>query len=271
MKKRLLLIGDLPCYGRIAVNAMLPILTHTGFDVSVLPTALVSNNFAYGKFDVLDTTEFMRKTLGYWKELGFSFDAVYTGYLSSRAQTDLVASCLSEFRARGIPVFTDPIMGDHGSLYNGVTEENVQNMRRIVSLADFIVPNLTEACYLSKFRCRAEGFSKEETDALVNALRALTPGTVIITSAVCEGRRCVCGYDAQNHGNFSLPYTEIDREFHGTGDVFAALFISLMLKSGDAVSATQGAMDGVSAMIRRNRGNTDVFDGLNIESCLDLI
>ncbi|MGN0908135.1 MAG: phosphomethylpyrimidine kinase, partial [Succinivibrio sp.] len=84
--EKILLIGDLPCYGRMAVNAMLPVLSHMGYDVSVLPTALVSNNFAYGKFDVLDTTRFMRDTLRYWDELGFRFDAVYTGFIASRAQ-----------------------------------------------------------------------------------------------------------------------------------------------------------------------------------------
>ncbi len=91
-QKHLLLIGDLPCYGRMAVNAMLPVCSHSGLEVSVLPTALVSNNFAYGRFDVLDTTDFMRRTFDHWQALGFKFDAVYTGFLCSKAQTDLIAA-----------------------------------------------------------------------------------------------------------------------------------------------------------------------------------
>lgn len=45
---------------------------------------------------------------------------------------------------------TDPIMGDEGKLYNGVTEETVENMRRLIGVADVIVPNLTEAEFLTE-------------------------------------------------------------------------------------------------------------------------
>lgn len=271
MKNRILLIGDLPCYGKMAINAMLPIFSHLGFDVSVLPTALVSNNFAYGKFDVLDTTDFMEKTLSYWDELGFEFDAVYTGFLSSKAQSELIADKCEEWKDRGMQIFSDPIMGDHGKLYNGVTQTHVENMRHLIAASDFIVPNLTEACYLAGVPCPQFGLTCEEMQDLMERLKDLCPGTILITSSIVDKQRMVYGYDAYKGISLELPYTEIDREFHGTGDVFTALFISARLKGSNVKESAGYAMEGVANMIRRNFTNENVFDGLRIEGCLDLL
>lgn len=271
MKNRILLIGDLPCYGKMAINAMLPIFSHLGFDVSVLPTALVSNNFAYGKFDVLDTTDFMEKTLAYWEDLGFGFDAVYTGFLSSKAQAELVADKCAQWKERGMAVFSDPIMGDHGRLYNGVTQEHVENMRHLIAASDFIVPNLTEACYLAGVECPQFGFDATQMAELMERLKEICPGTILVTSSIVEKERMVCGYDAYKGMDLRLPYTEIDREFHGTGDIFTALFMAARLKGGNVEDSARYAMDGVANMIRRNFANENVFDGLRIEGCLDLL
>lgn len=271
MKNRILLIGDLPCYGKMAINAMLPIFSHLGFDVSVLPTALVSNNFAYGKFDVLDTTDFMEKTLNYWDELGFEFDAVYTGFLSSKAQSELIADKCVQWKRRGMQIFSDPIMGDHGRLYNGVTQDHVENMRHLIGASDFIVPNLTEACYLAEIPCPRFGFDAGAMNDLMEKLKRICPGTILITSAVVDNRRMVYGHDAHKNIELELPYTQIDREFHGTGDVFTALFMAARLKGGNVEESACYAMEGVANMIRRNFANENVFDGLRIEGCLDLL
>lgn len=271
-QKHLLLIGDLPCYGRMAVNAMLPVCSHSGLEVSVLPTALVSNNFAYGRFDVLDTTDFMRRTFDHWQALGFKFDAVYTGFLCSKAQTDLIAARCREYRAQKISVFTDPIMGDHGKLYNGITLDDVENMRSLIKYSDFIMPNLTEACYLTGTPCKDQGFSLDEGHEILEKLKKLCPGTVLITSALCDGQNMVLGFDAEKQEILHLPYTPVaGKEFHGTGDVFASLFISRMLKNNDVKESALYAMQTVAAMIKRNMSNDDLFDGLNLGICLDLL
>lgn len=271
MQKRILLIGDLPCYGRMAVNAMLPICSHLGLEVSVLPTALVSNNFAYGSFDVLDTTDFMARTFEHWKNLGFKFDAVYTGFLASRAQSELVARFCNEYRNMGIAIFTDPIMGDHGSLYNGMCNEDVINMRSLIKCSDFIMPNLTEACLLTDTACSVNGFTRQQMQEILIKLRSQCSGTILITSSLVDGQSMVFGFDAINNAEIALPYENLNKEFHGTGDVFAALFISKMIQMQDVEKAAFYAMDTVASMIKRNLDNDDLFDGLNIGACLDLL
>ena len=147
--KNILIIGDMPGYGKMGLAGMLPILSNMGHSVYNLPTALVSNNFDYGKFSVLDTTAYMEETIRVWQTLGFQFDCITTGFLASAAQVDLLRDFIDSQRKEDFLVITDPIMGDEGKLYNGVTEETVEDMRRLIGVADVIVPNLTEAEFLT--------------------------------------------------------------------------------------------------------------------------
>ena len=62
-------------YGKVATAAMLPILSYFGHPTYNLPTALVSNTLDYGKFNLLDTTDYIKGVFPVWKELGFTFDA----------------------------------------------------------------------------------------------------------------------------------------------------------------------------------------------------
>ena len=146
---KLLLINDLAGYGKVALSAMIPILSHMQYEVCSLPTALVSNTLDYGKFEILETTSYMKNTLQVWDELGFQFDAVSTGFIVSRPQTELVRDFCRAQKVKGTRIFTDPIMGDEGKLYNGVGEETVALMRELIATADYIVPNYTEAAYLA--------------------------------------------------------------------------------------------------------------------------
>ncbi len=188
MHKKILLINDMAGYGKVALSAMIPVLSHMKYEVFNLPTALVSNTLDYGKFDILETTDYMRNSMKVWEELGFEFDAISTGFIVSGEQAELVAEFCARKSAgnsaRGAAVFTDPIMGDDGKLYNGVTENTVQMMRRLVSVADYIVPNYTEAAYLAQMPYRPEGASADEIYAMMDRLRAVGAKSVVITSIV---------------------------------------------------------------------------------------
>ena len=120
--KQILLINDVVGYSHVGMVAMLPILTYLGHPTYNLPTALVSNTLDYGRFNVLETTEYMRGTIPVWRQLGFRFDAVCTGLMFSETQARLVADYCKQLHQDGTTIFVDPIMGDGGRLYNGMTE-----------------------------------------------------------------------------------------------------------------------------------------------------
>lgn len=273
MAKKVLLINDLAGYGKVALSAMLPVLSYLKYETYNLPTAIVSNTLDYGKFDILDTTQYMKNTLRVWKELDFRFDAISTGFIVSQEQTQMVTDFCRENSAKGVTVFTDPIMGDDGRLYNGMSEETVELMRKLVSVADYIVPNYTEACYLTGTAYEAEGVSEEVYHKMIDALRTLGAKSVVITSAVVKDsdKKSVVGYDHKEGKYFRIDFEEIPVRFPGTGDIFSAVFMAKILAGENLHNATQKAMDAVRIMIAENTENVDKFKGIPLETCLEVL
>lgn len=171
MSKKILLINDLAGYGKVALSAMIPVLSHLKYELFSLPTAVVSNTLDYGKFEILDTTEYMEKTIEVWKDLGFHFDAISTGFIVSEKQVELITALTKEAKKQNTLILSDPIMGDNGHLYNGVNESTVKLMKQLIKNADYIVPNYTEACYLTNIPYRKEGLDKEESKLIIDKLR----------------------------------------------------------------------------------------------------
>ena len=209
--KNILIIGDMPGYGKMGLAGMLPILSNMGHSVYNLPTALVSNNFDYGKFSVLDTTAYMEETIRVWQTLGFQFDCITTGFLASAAQVDLLRAFIDSQRKADFLVVTDPIMGDGGKLYNGSTPQTVDNMRRFVGAADVIVPNLTEAEFLTGLYKGEELLTGAQARRILDGLRALGPRSAVITSGREEGAGMWSGASTAGPGNTSPSPTALSR------------------------------------------------------------
>lgn len=273
MNKNLLLISDLAGFGKVALSAMLPVLSHMKYETYNLPTAIVSNTLDYGKFDILDTTEYMKNTLKVWEELGFSFQAVFTGFIVSKEQTELIIDYCKEKSAEGVLIFTDPIMGDDGHLYNGITEKTVGLMRKLVSIADYIVPNYTEAAYLSGVPYQEDGASEEEFHEIIDKLRDLGSKSVVITSAKIKGasQKSVVGYDHNRKEYFRIDFEEIPVRFPGTGDIFSSVFMGKIMEGCDLDSATRAAMRVVRKMIESNVENSDKYKGIPVELCMEVL
>ena len=269
--KQILLINDVVGYGKVGMGAMLPILSYLGIPTYSLPTALVSNTLNYGKFNIQDTTEYIKGTLPVWKELGFSFDAICTGLMFSEEQAKLVASYCEEQGKNGTIVFVDPILGDGGQLYNGVTERQVELMREMVSVADLTFPNYTEACYLTNTRIKSGSISWEEAGDLLDKLRDMGSKSALITSCKIDGHNSVAGYNHFNDNYFHLDYHEIPGLFHGTGDIFSAVLIGHLLNGEPLKGSTRQAMDTVFRMIERYSDTDDKNRGIPVEKCLDLL
>lgn len=277
-RKELLIINDMCGYGKVATVAMLPVLSYLGIPTFNLPTAIVSNNLEYGKFNLLDTTEYMKGVFPVWKELGFSFGAIATGFIATEKQAEIVADYCSEQAQLGTTIFVDPIMGDEGKLYNGVTPSTILSMRRMVSVAHLIVPNYTEACYLTDTPYTTEPISLQEAYGLIDKLRRIGSRSVIITSMTIEQTsehvgytKAVVGYNASSEEYFTLPYHEIPVRFPGTGDIFSSVLFGNLLKGVSLEESTQKAMDVVAQMIFLSQHQEDKFRGIPIEKYLSLL
>ena len=262
---KVLLINDMCGYGKVATAAMLPILSYMGNSVYNLPTALVSNTLDYGKFNILETTDYITGVFPVWRDLGFSFDAIATGFIASERQAGIVSQYCREEAANGTVILVDPIMGDEGKLYNGVTASTINSMREMVGVAHLIFPNYTEACYLTDTEYKAEGATEEETRLLIDRLREIGAKSVLITSMLVDGQHTVAGYNHEKDEYFLLTYDEIPVHFPGTGDIFSAIVIGHLLKDTPLVKSTERAMRCVRRLIDINKDSQDKYRGIPIE------
>ncbi|MBQ2511423.1 MAG: bifunctional hydroxymethylpyrimidine kinase/phosphomethylpyrimidine kinase [Bacteroidales bacterium] len=262
--------------------AMWPILTYYGHAVYNLPTALVSNNFDYGDYSVMETTAYMRDTLPVWQRLHFAFDAVCTGYMFSDEQARLVADYSRSLAASGTALFVDPVMADSGSLYHGLDAHHIDLMRDMVSVADLTFPNYTEACLLTDTPFRQEGMTWEQAVVLMDKMADLGAKAVVVTSAKVDGHPCVIGrrsstpikgivQDFEEGRYFRLDYDEIPIAFPGTGDIFSSVLIGHLMSGETLKDSTLSAMAVVRRLIDHNRNQDDIRLGIPIEQFLHLL
>ncbi len=267
MNKQVLLINDLAGYGKVALSAMMPILSYMGINIQYLPTALVSNTLDYGKFDILDTTGYMKNTLNVLDDLNFKFNAIATGFICNEDQVVLINEYCHKCASEGALILCDPIMGDEGELYPGMNETCVANMRKLINCADYVVPNFTEASFLTGHKYTTTP-TNEEIETIIDELRKLGSKSVIITSVVQGEKYKVCGYDHLKDTYFELEYVNIPVRIPGTGDIFSSSLLGSLLNGCDLETGVKKAMHIVEKMILLNMHNEDLYKGIEIESCL---
>ena len=266
---KVLLINDIAGYGKVALSAMLPILSYKGFNLYNLPTAIVSNTLNYEKFRIEDTTEYIEETLRIWKELNFSFDVISTGFIFTKKQMEIISKFCEEQSKKGVFIFNDPIMADNGELYSGISPDTVDYMKNIISVSDVTMPNYTESCLLTKTKYK-EGISTEEINTIINKIREIGVKSVIVTSIPSVETKMVAGFDSKTNEYFYLPYEEIPTYFPGTGDIFSSVIISETLEGKSLKVATEKAMKIVKEIVFENKDQEDKKKGIHIEKYLNL-
>lgn len=272
--KDILLINDLPGVGKVALSAMMPIVSSLGFRVHNLPTAIVSNTLDYGLFEIMDMTDYMKKTIDIWNELNFKFDCICTGFINSDPQVELIEKIIKDNKEKSPIVMVDPIMGDDGKLYLGLSENVVKNMRKMCSMADIVTPNLTEASFILYDEMKNTALTKEEIKEYIDKFRKIGSKSVVITSVQHkdDNNYYIEGYSHFEDEYFSIPYDYINVRFPGTGDVFSAVLITKFLKGLTLKESCKAASDFVrKAMEKDEKIVVDKRMGMNIEDNLQFL
>ncbi len=282
MGKRIVLFNDLPGYGKVALAAMVPLFSRMGHFPYQVPTAVVSNTLDFGKFRIQDMTDYMRDTIKVWDELGFDPDCICTGFVLSEEQVELIGDYIRSRKPRidkiqnvnnGRLVMVDPIMADGGKLYNGIGMERVAAMRKLVSYSDVMVPNMTEAGFLTGICPGRERASASELRELVDGLHKLSGKSVVITSAQDSetDEHLVCGYDHKSGQYFRVPFTFLPVRVAGSGDIFSTVMTGKLLNGESLEAAVQEAVRVLTALIRENQSHLDEYKGILIERYWELL
>jgi len=271
MSKEILLLNDMPGYGKVALAAQIPVLSYMGYRVHGIPTTILSNTLNYGNVEKLSTDEYMKKTIRNWEGMGIHFDAMATGMIFGREQACFIDNLCKKYKQDGVKIFCDPIMADNGRLYNGILEENVIDMRKIISSADYCFPNYTEAVILTGGVYKKEGITEMELSDLINSFKKLGAKSVIITSLVVDGKDVVACFDAMRQELQLIPYTRFDLNIPGAGDIFLALVMGKVMNQSTLSDAVLYATDVLWKMIDFNRDSQKDFPGIRIEECLHFV
>ena len=203
-----------------------------GFQVCPLPTAILSSHTQYPHFSFLDLTDEMPKIIEEWKQLDVKFDAIYTGYLGSPRQIQIVSDFINDFRQPDGLIVADPVLGDNGKLYTNFDQEMVENMRRLITNADVITPNLTELFYLLDKPYKLDNTEKE----LKEYMRQLSdkgPQIVIITSVPVENephKTSVYAYNREGNRYWKIVCPYLSAHYPGTGDTFTSVITGALMQ-----------------------------------------
>lgn len=245
MQKRVLAIHDISCVGRCSLTVALPILSAAGLDTGVLPTAVLSTHTGgFENFTYHDLTQEITPIANHWETLDLKFNAMYSGFLGSYDQIDLVSQLFKRFKKEGGLVLVDPVMADNGELYSIYSQEMVEGMRRLCATADMIVPNLTEAAFLL-----GEDFVGTQYDAtyIENTLKKLAdlgPNQVVLTGvSLEEGKLGAACYNRTTETIDYVTNTQVEGHFHGTGDIFGSTLLSGLMNGFSLKESTQIAVD----------------------------
>ena len=244
--KKILTIQDISCVGQCSLTVALPIISACGIETCVRPSAVLSTHTAgFSGYTFRDLTEDMPLIKDHWVKEGITFDAVYTGYLGSTKQISYVADIFA--MAEKAVKIVDPAMADNGNLYPGFDMEFVEAMKSLCAKADYVLPNITEACFLTGMEYKAE-YDKAYIDEILARLQALGCKNVIFTGISYEAGKT--GIEVLENGTRAYyEHEKLPNSCHGTGDIYASAFVGAFVRGKSAYDAAKIAADYTVACI----------------------
>lgn len=256
--KRVAAIHDLSGFGRASLSVIIPSLSSMGIQVCPLPTAILSNHTGgFETFSYVDLTDYMEDYIDHWKKLGIEFDCIYSGFLGSGRQIDIVSDFIDSFRRENTLVVVDPVMGDNGKFYASFTSDFVPLMRRLISKADIITPNYTEAAFLLGMEECPEKLSLDEAKDWMRRLCEMGPKMVAITSVPSnedKTRTNVLAYNRPDNTFWRVGCRYIPASYPGTGDIFASVMTGSLLQGDSLPVALDMAVQFISQCIKASFG-----------------
>ena len=269
--KRVVAIHDISGFGKCSLTVALPIISAAGIEVTILPTAVLSTHTGgFTGFTYRDLTEDIQPIADHWKSLGIEFDAIYTGFLGSFEQLDLVGRFFDTFKTKDNLILVDPVMADNGEMYKIFSPEFALGMRDLCKKADIIVPNLTEASFLLGEAYNPGPYSKEYIEDMLKKLSALGPKKVVLTGVFFDDEELgAATYDADTQEVAYSFEKRIPGYFHGTGDVFGSALLSAILNGFSLNEAADIAVRFTTSAIRKTAASgTDIRFGVNFEQTI---
>jgi pyridoxine kinase len=269
--KRLLVVQDISCVGQCSLTVALPILSACGMETAILPSAVLSTHTAgdFKGFTFRALTDDIPGICAHWQSKSITFDALYTGYLGSTRQVQMVEHMMDTLIVPGGVKIVDPAMADNGKLYVGFDEDYVAAMRDLCARADIILPNITEAAFLTGLEYREE-YDEAYIDALLQALKKMGARDIVLTGVSFDADKLgiMVYHDGQKQ---YYPHRRIPKMFHGTGDVYASAFTGAYLREHSLFDSACIAAEYTLAAIENTIDCPEHWYGVRFEPVLPVL
>lgn len=241
--KRIVTVQDISAVGKCSLTVALPIISAMGIETAVVPTALLSTHTAFSEFTFRDLTDEIVPIKEHWMREKFKFDAIYTGYLGSFRQVQIVSDMFDDLKSEDTMIIVDPAMADNGKLYKGFTEEFAKTMAGLCAKADVILPNLTEASFMLGIEYK-ETYDEEYVREVLKKLTGLGAKKAVLTGVSFEeGKIGAMSYDSETGEYFSYMNTYLPVKFHGTGDIFSSAVTGALMNGLSLNNSLKVAVD----------------------------
>ncbi|HBF44939.1 MAG TPA: pyridoxamine kinase [Clostridiales bacterium] len=259
--KRILTVQDLSCVGQCSLTVALPVISALGIETAVLPTSILSNHTMFSGFTKFDLDAQIDDIIEMWKKQNFSFDALYTGYVGNSYLVNKINGLKKSLSSGRI--YVDPAMADHGKLYPGFDKEYVKAMKALCYDATVILPNISEACLLLDIDYKP--FNEEEIKTLAKKLSDTFNASVILKGVEGKGKTGVCVYNLDEKTCEVYVHEKISTSYHGTGDIYASVFVALVEKGYSYFESAKISADFVVNCIISTISDKEHFYGVHFE------
>ena len=269
--KRVLTIQDISCLGKCSITIALPVISALGSEAVILPTAVLSTHTMFKNFTVKDLSDQIEPITQHWLSEDVKFDAIYTGYLGTPEQIDQMKELFTKFRGENTLVFVDPVMADNGKLYPAFDMAYAKKNAELCGAADIIVPNITEAAFMTDMEYREEKDHDEEyIKKMLGRLAELGARINVLTGVSLEpGKTGVMGLDTETGDYYLYQNDKINASFHGTGDLFSSTCVGEMMRGKSWQDAMRIAAEYTARTIEVTMHNPDKpWYGVDFEATL---
>ncbi|MBO4934978.1 MAG: pyridoxamine kinase [Clostridia bacterium] len=267
--KKVLTVQDISCLGKCSLTIALPVISALGSETVILPTAVLSTHTMFKNFTCKDLSDQIEPITAHWKSEGVKFDAIYTGYLGTIEQIDMIKRLFRDFRGENTVIFVDPVMADNGKLYPAFDMDYVRKNAELCAGADIVVPNITEASLMTGMDYREE-YGVDYIKELLRRMNDLGARVNVITGVSLEkGKTGVMGFDRESGEYYVYQNDRVDAVYHGTGDLFSSACVGEIMKGRDWRDAMRIAADYTARTIEVTLESADKpWYGVDFEATL---
>lgn len=267
--KRILTIQDISCVGKCSLTVALPIISALGMETAIIPTAVLSTHTMFKNFTSKDLTDEIIPITQHWKNEKIDFDSIYTGYLGTIKQIDIIANLFDDFKTHSNQIIVDPAMADNGKLYPAFDEAYAKKMAWLCAKADIVVPNITEASFMVDMEYK-ESYDESYIKEMLKRLTDLGAKISILTGVSFDERYSgVMGFDSQNNEYYYYKHNKINKCFHGTGDIFASTLVGILANGLSWKEAAPIAADYTALCIQTTLDDENGrWYGVDFEQCI---